>query len=107
MAYDELQTKQDFIEQLYLEAKIWKLEKDTYRGPDDIKNWANAFMYGLGPTEADFIREQKIIWRADDLLNFSRPNCPRFGIAGNITHIQYLINRFTAILKTLNTLGYT
>ena len=90
MAYDELQTKQDFIEQLYLEAKIWKLDKDTYRGPDDIKNWQNAFMYGFEPLEREFIREQKIIWRADDPLRGS--DCPRYGIAGNIAHIQYLIN---------------
>ena len=90
MAYDDLQTKQDFIEQLYLEAKIWKLDKDTYRGPDDIKNWEHSFIMGFETLEREFIRNTKIIWKADD--PFRGSDCPRYGIAGNIAQIQYLIN---------------
>ena len=90
MAYDDLQTKQDFIQQLYLEAKIWKLDQDTYRGPDDIKNWENSFILSFETQEREFIRNTKIIWRADD--SFRGSDCPRYGIAGNIAHIQYLIN---------------
>ena len=89
MAYDDLQTKQDFIEQLYLEAKIWKLDKDTYRGPGDIKNWEHSFILSFEYFEREFIRNTKIIWRADD--SFRGSDCPRYGIAGNIAHLQYLI----------------
>ena len=92
MAYDELLTKQDFIEQLSLEAKIWKLDRDTYRGPEDIKNWKSAFMYGFEPAEREFIREQRIIWRANDILFLMDSKCPRYGIAGNIAQLQYFIN---------------
>ena len=90
--YDEVLTKQEHIEKLSLEAKIWKLDKDTYRGPEDIKNWKHAFMYGFEPAEREFIREQTIIWRADDLLFLRGSECPRYGIAGNIAHLQYLMN---------------
>ena len=89
--YDEVLTKQEHIEKLFLEGKIWKLDKDTYRGPEDIKNWKHAFMYGFEPTEREFIREQTIIWRADDLLFLRGSECPRYGIAGNIAHLQYLM----------------
>ena len=89
--YDETLTKQEHIEKLFIEAKIWKLDKDTYRGPEDIKNWKNAFMYSFEPAEREFIREQRIIWRADDILFLRGNDCPRYGIFGNIAHLQYLI----------------
>ena len=89
MAYDDLQTKQDFIEQLSLEGKIWKLEKDNYRGPKDIENWENAFIYGFEATEREFIRESKIVWKLKDPIGDS--DCPRYGLAGNIAHLQYLM----------------
>ena len=92
MAYADLQPKREFIEQLFLECKIWKLEHDTYRGPDDIKNWEHSFMMSFDDRtpERDVIRNFRIIWRADD--DCRGPEWPRFGVAGNIAQLKCLMN---------------
>ena len=92
MAYADLQPKREFIEQLFLEGKIWKLEHDTYRGPDDIKNWEHSFIMSFDDrtTERDVVRNFRIIWRADD--EYRGSEWPRFGVAGNISQLKCLMN---------------
>ena len=90
MAYEDLQTKQEFIEQLYLEGKIWKLERDNYRCPGHVKNWLNAFILGFEPIEREFIRNVRILWRSDD--EYKGSEWPRYGIAANIAQLKCLIN---------------
>ena len=88
MAYDELQTKQDFIEQLCLEGKVWKLSKSTYR-PGDIDNWENCFLNDFEYRERHFISEMRIIWRSTD--SHGGQDCPLYGVAGNIAQLQYFM----------------
>ena len=91
MAYADLQPKREFIEQLFLEAKIWRLDHDTYRSPDDITNWEHSFMMSFDDRtpERDVIRDFRIIWRADD--DTKGPEWPRFGVAGNIEQLKLLM----------------
>ena len=88
MAYDELQTKQDFIEQLCLEGKVWKLSKDTYR-PGDVDNWQKCFLNDFEYRERHFISQMRIIWRSTD--SHGGLDCPLYGVAGNIAQLQYFM----------------
>ena len=90
MAYDDLLNRREFLQQLSLEGKIWKLEKDTYRGPDDIKNWESCFMLAFEPNDRLFIKESMILWHSND-DSAGKLNCPRYGVAGNIWHLQFFM----------------
>ena len=91
-AYNELLTNQDFIEQLYLEGKVWKLEKDTYRTGDTDK-WKRCFLSDFEFRDRHFIKEMRIIWRSTDLDRGGGrdSNCPVYGVAGNIAQLQYFM----------------
>ena len=57
MASNDSYSKNNFLDEILLTGKIWKLEWDTYRGPEDINSWERSFMRDFEPDDRLFIKE--------------------------------------------------
>ena len=93
MAYYDLQPKREFLEQLSLEGKIWKLERETYRRPDDITNWEHCFLMSFDEereSKSEVVKNFRIFWRSTD--DRKNSEWPRLGIAGNLSQLKCLMN---------------
>ena len=102
MAYVDLLPKREFLEQLSLEGKIWKLERETYRGPEDITNWEHCFLMSLDEEWCEngvqkrmvsrksvVVKNFRILWRSTDDRKSSE--WPILGIAGNLSQLKCLM----------------
>ena len=93
MAYYDLQPKREFLEQLSLEGKIWKLERETYRRPDDITNWEHCFLMSFDEereSKSEVVKNFRIFWRSTD--DRKNSEWPRLGIAANLSQLKCFMN---------------